>query len=114
MSYYSADGSLIDHERSACLADVGAAGYLAAVCITPTGDDVLWLVCCKELHNERPAHGEPDQPHEKLGRLPGNVRDRVWGDAILCGHPRRNGLLCRHRVKEPGQACGFHSARAAK
>jgi hypothetical protein len=101
-------GSLIDHERSACLCGAGAPDYVAAVCVTPAGDDVLWLVSKVELDSEHPVCGEANQRHEKLGRLPLVVRERIWGDSLRCGRPNRRGQPCGHRVAEPGDACGQH------
>jgi hypothetical protein len=106
-------GSLIDYERSACLCDAGAPEYLAAVCVTPTGDDVLWLVSQAALYEKHRRAGNPLQQHERLGRLPASVRDRIWGNSLRCGRPTSSGQPCRQRVKEPGQACGLHAARAA-
>jgi hypothetical protein len=100
--------SLIDHDRTACLCDVGAPDYLAAVCVTPDGEDVLWLVCKTELDAEDPRCGNANQRHEQLGRLPQTVRDRIWGDALRCGRPTATGKPCRQRVAEPGRSCGVH------
>jgi hypothetical protein len=101
-------GSLIDHERSACLCDAGAPDYLAAVCVNPDGQDVLWLVFKTELDAEHPRQGKANQLHEYTGRLPQVVRDRIWGDSLRCGRPRWDGKPCRQRVKEPGQPCSTH------
>ncbi|BDB42840.1 MULTISPECIES: hypothetical protein [Mycobacterium] len=106
-------GSLIDYERSACLCDVGAPDYLAAVCVTNAGDEVLWLVSKTALAGGRAQHGDPSQPHEGLGRLPATMRERIWGDSLRCGRPTSAGQPCRQRVKEPGLACGLHTAKAA-
>jgi hypothetical protein len=102
-------GSLIDFERSACLCDVGAPDYLAAVCIASDGDDVLWLVSKTELEAEDPRCGNANQRHEQLGRLPAAVRDRIWGDSLRCGRPTCSGLPCRIRVANPGDPCGTHA-----
>jgi hypothetical protein len=102
-------GSLVDNERSACLWDVGAPDFVAAVCVTPDGEDVLWLVSKTELDAEHPRCGRAEQPHEKLGRLPHTVRERIWGDSLRCGRPTAAGKPCRHRVKEPGQICDMHA-----
>ncbi|QZT60935.1 hypothetical protein [Mycolicibacterium austroafricanum] len=101
-------GAQIDSRRAACLCDVGAPNYVAAVCITDDGDEALWLVHKDELDSDNPAHGHADQPHERLGRLPLRWRERVWGDDLRCGRPRANGQPCRHRVKERGQSCAAH------
>jgi len=76
-------GSVIDPERSACLCDVGAPDYVAAVCVTPDGDDVLWLVSKSDLDTEDPVYGDANQRHEKLGRLPQVVRERIWPGSLL-------------------------------
>ncbi|ORA13575.1 hypothetical protein [Mycobacterium asiaticum] len=106
-------GSLIDYERAVCLCDVGAPDYLAAVCVTGAGDEVLWLVSRTALVEEHAQCGNPSQLHERLGRLPASVRERIWGDSLRCGRPTSAGQPCRQRVKEPGQACGLHTAKAA-
>jgi hypothetical protein len=101
--------ALIDYERSACLCDVGAPGYAIAVCVNDDGSDALWLVSVSELDSARPVHGDANQRHERVGRLPQNVRDRIWGDDLRCGRPRsKTGEPCRARVSEPGEACGVH------
>lgn len=105
-------GAYVDHERTACLCGDGLPGFWAAVCVTATGDDVLWLVSVDELDTERPRHGDANQPHEKLGRLPAGIRDRIL-PAPRCGRPTHAGTPCRHRVKATGDACGLHAARAA-
>jgi hypothetical protein len=100
--------SLLDRARSACLCDVGLPDYVAAVCVDVDGADRLWLVSETELEAEYARCGRADQPHEKLGRLPHAVRERIWGDTLRCGRPRSNGQPCRQRVKEPGQTCAAH------
>ena len=102
-------GSLIDNERSACLCDVGAPGYVAAVCVTPDGQDVLWLVRPELFERDDADLGDVDQSHEKLGRLPAHVRERIWGDALRCGRPTSSGRPCRIRVTNPGDPCGIHA-----
>lgn len=106
-------GSLVDSERSTCLCDVGAPDYIAAVCVTASGNDVLWLVSKAALQEDHPQCGDALQMHERLGRLPVTVRDRIWGGSLRCGRPTSSGQACRHRVKEPGLACGLHAAATA-
>lgn len=103
--------SVIDPRRSSCLRDVGASDYLAAVCVNPEGCDELWLISRTQLATEHPECGDPVQPHETIGRLPVRIRDRIWGDDLRCGWPRRNGRPCRHRVKSPGDVCNGHAAQ---
>lgn len=100
-------GSLIDNDRTACLCDVGAPDYVAAVCVTPTGDDVLWLVHRDELGREDAAIGSAVQPHEQLGRLPATWRRRINGDP-RCGAQRSNGQPCRMKVASEGDICKIH------
>lgn len=70
-------GALIDEQRSACLCQVGEPNYIAAVCITPAGEDALWLVSRRELDNEQPKWGDANQPHEQLAA----VCQDVYGSA---------------------------------
>lgn len=98
---------IIDARRLACLCDVGAPNYSAAVCVTATGDEVLWLVSRSELDSEHPAHGDANQPHEKLGRLPAGIRERV-SPAPRCGRPTAAGRPCRMKVANHGEACDVH------
>jgi hypothetical protein len=100
--------SLLDHDRSACLCDVGLPGYVAAVCVASSGEDRLWLVSETELGAQHARCGRAEQPHEMLGRLPQAVRERIWGDSLRCGRARSNGQPCRQRVKQPGQTCAAH------
>lgn len=108
------DGSaLVDWERSACLCEVGLAGYVLALSVTSDGENVAWLVCDAELLNgDKAAFGNADQPHEKLGRLPAAIRERILR-APRCGRPTRAGTPCRQRVKATGEPCGLHAAGAA-
>ncbi|BBY11000.1 hypothetical protein [Mycobacterium marseillense] len=100
--------ALVDHDRTACLCSDGLPGYWAAVCVTASGDDVLWLVCVDELDAEHPRHGNGDQPHEQPGRLPASWRRRILGDP-RCGAPTHNGRPCRMRVANHGDVCAVHS-----
>src|SRR5262245_13569110 len=99
---------LVDPHRTACLCDVGAPGYIATVAVAPDGGESLWLADTELLDHDADL-GNPNQRHEKLGRLPQPIRDRIWGDALRCGRPRSNGQPCRQRVAEPGHACSDHS-----
>lgn len=77
--------SAIDLDRAACLCDVGAPDYVAAVCITDTGDEVLWLVSKSELADsccdQHARAGNADQIHERLGPLPETIRRRLQAAA---------------------------------
>ncbi|VEG40442.1 Uncharacterised protein [Mycolicibacterium flavescens] len=102
--------ALVDWERSACLCDVGSAGYVIALCVTSTGEEVAWLVNEARMRNgETFKRDNGDQLHERLGRLPVAIRERV-SPAPRCGQPTRAGTPCRLRVKAMGQACGLHTA----
>lgn len=104
-------GSLIDWARSARLGDVGAAGYAAAVCVTTSGEDVLWLVSKVDWFSDHPRHGDASQPHEQLGPLPRRWRERVaWAAPFRCGRPTKSGRPCRLPVDQAGGACSFHRA----
>lgn len=105
--------SLIDWKKSACLCGDGLPDYVAAECVNQDGTTSFWLVSKEHLDAEDAPAGNPNQSHEKLGRLPGLVRDRIWGDRLRCGRPRYDGQPCRQRVKEPGQPCGQHSGKEA-
>lgn len=105
--------ALVDWERSACLCDVGLAGYVVALCVTTNGEEVAWLVNEAEMRNgENTRHGNGNQLHEKLGRLPAAIRERV-SPSPRCGRPTHAGRPCRLRVKAMGQACGLHTATVA-
>lgn len=98
-------GSLIDYERAASLCGAGQHEYFAAVCVADDGTELLWLVSKSELASDHPRAGDPNQPHEKLGRLPREVRERLW---LRCGQPCQKGRPCRARVGRPGAACHHH------
>lgn len=104
--------ALVDRERSACLCDVGAPGYTAAIAVTDDGRDSLWIVDEAELHAKHPRHGNGNQRHEQLGPLPAAVRERI-SPAPRCGRPTKaTGEPCRQRVSAPGEPCGWHSDRS--
>ncbi|EFG79556.1 hypothetical protein HMPREF0591_0533 [Mycobacterium parascrofulaceum ATCC BAA-614] len=105
--------ALVDWERSACLCDVGSAGYVLAVAVTSDGADTLWIVDDAELHAEHPRYGSADQLHEQLGPLSAALRERIW-PTPRCGRPTKGtGRPCRIVVSGPGEACGLHSNRQA-
>jgi hypothetical protein len=106
--------ALVDWERSACLCDVGLAGFVVAWSVTADGEDVAWLVNEAELLNgEKAQHGNANRPHEQLGPLPPRWRAAVQCAPYRCGRPRADGRPCRQSVKAPGRSCAWHSERAS-
>lgn len=105
--------SAVDWDRSTGLGEAGEPDYVAAVCVTDNGDTALWLVHLPDLGSAYAVHGEPHQPHERVGPLPRWLYDRIWNapceDGERCGRPRADGQPCRLRVSEAGAACCFHS-----
>ena len=104
--------SLVDYERTACLCDVGQPDYWAAVCVTASGGDVLWLVCKDELGAEHPRCGTADQPHDQIGPLPDRYRLGLQAVPIRCGRPTKSGAPCRTPVHQSGVACAWHRSGA--
>lgn len=106
-------GALIDYERTACLCSAGRPDYLAAVCVTASGNEVLWLVSVNELDAEHPRRGNGDQPHEQLGPLPIEFvrRFTISRRTHRCGRPTQAGRPCRIRVPAGGQACERHRTK---
>jgi len=109
-------GALIDWDRSVCLCDAGAPGYVVAVCVTRSGDDVLWIVNADELDADNPRTGNADQPHEQTGPLPLDYVRRLTiatrqghQRGHRCGRRTRSGTVCRSRVTDPGTACQWHT-----
>ena len=100
---------LVDWRRATCLCDVGAPDYVATVAVGVNGELTLWLVRKELLGQAGADHGNENPPHEKLGRLPQAVRDRIWGDSLRCGRPTSSGRPCRIRVANPGDPCGTHA-----
>lgn len=105
------DRPFFDPYRSAFLWDVGLPHFAAAVTVDADGHDKLWVLSAAAMDEDLPDVGDPDQPHEKLGRLPAAIRDRIWG-VFRCGRPTRSGQPCRIRVAESGGACGSHRDKA--
>lgn len=99
---------LIDSNRAAGLRDVGLPGHSAAVAINPDGSESLWIIDDKQVGKEGANHGNTGPRHELNGRLPAYVRERIWGDSLLCGRRRPNGQACRQRVSDPGASCRRH------
>lgn len=99
---------LLDETRSVHLCDQGACGYVAATALSSDGDEHFVLARCDGLDDPEAAYDYRcrDVAHEQIGRLPRNVRDRIWD--LRCGRPTRSGHPCQRRVAEPGQSCGMH------
>jgi hypothetical protein len=100
---------LIDPHRTVCLCDVGAPDYVLTVTVDANGEQTLWLARKDLIGRPDADHGNENPPHEKLGRLPHTVRERIWGESLRCGRPRWDGQPCRQRVADPGAACSSHS-----
>lgn len=89
---------ITDTRRSACLGDVGAPGWDAAVCLNDDdGTETLWLIA--------PEDGRPSgcacrccAPHEQ--GAPAH---------FPCAAIARHGGPCRNRVREPGGVCASHA-----
>lgn len=68
----------IDHERSACLCDVGCADYIAATVVSPDGEPRLILACRDEVGTDATYRIDcPDAPHEQTGPLPTEYTNRI-------------------------------------
>ncbi|MGB7508967.1 MAG: hypothetical protein WA965_26455, partial [Mycobacterium sp.] len=103
--------ALVDRERCASLDRDGLPGYTAAVCVTPDGEDVLWLVSEEHLDVTDAPHGQADQRHERTGPLNEDVRYRIWNHQ--CAALTRRGPRCRNWVpKSSGPLCPAHAAEA--
>lgn len=100
-------GPIADPDRWVCLCDVGAPDYAAAVTVDEYGTEQLWLVSMPQF-NTHCDHGNPNQEHERLGRLPGEWRERIWGELARCGRPTAKGRPCRHIANPPGEPCRMH------
>ena len=105
-----------DRDRSACLCGVGNPLGLAAVFVNGHGADEYWLIEDDNRSPDRHTFDAPQSratapPHEHLGRLPVEWRDRIWGNALRCGRRYVDGTACGHRVAEPGGACAVHVGR---
>jgi hypothetical protein len=102
-------GRVIDPARTVCLCDAGDTDYVATVAVDHEGAETYWLAHKELLGCDDADCGDENQPHEKLGRLPAAVRDRIWGDALRCGRPTASGRPCRIRVTNAGDPCGTHA-----
>jgi hypothetical protein len=101
--------ALMDMERTAFLYDVGAPDHAATIAVDAAGNERLWVVDLEQLNDADADVGNANQRHERLGRLPQAVRDRIWGDSLRCGRPTCSGRPCRIRVANPGDPCGTHA-----
>ena len=98
--------AIIDHWRSIPLGDAGLPNHILAPCVATDGSDQIWVIAAGR-NITTPIRGYPPQ-HELTGRLPGYLRDKIWGSQLRCGRPTVTGLACRLRVKNPGDVCKFH------
>lgn len=104
---------LVDTARSVRLCDVGMPGYTLAACVAADGSDQFWLVAAT-ANASNPRRNAGYQRHELVGRLPGYMRDRIWGSQLRCGRETSTGSPCRHRVKNPGDTCSLHARPARR
>jgi hypothetical protein len=108
----------LDPNRSACLCDVGAPGYLAATCIDADGSEHLVVACDAAVGTPagRWRAGGGDVPHEQLGALPIEFVRRltISRRTHRCGRPTQAGRPCRNRVPAEGDACDWHRTKAER
>ncbi|MDT5369269.1 MAG: hypothetical protein QOC62_3700 [Mycobacterium sp.] len=109
---------MIDDDRTACLCDVGAADYLAAVVVDSDGTPHMVLAECASI-------GHPDvrcdttcgsAVHEQLGPLPIEYVRRITISRRTqrCGRPTKTtGRPCRIEVTRIGEPCGLHREQPA-
>lgn len=86
-------------------------GFTAAVVVAADGSESLWVLKDETRHRfvvDGIGYGNARPTHERTGRLPAHIRDRLWGDSLRCGRRRWDGQACRHRVAEPGGTCSAH------
>jgi hypothetical protein len=94
--------------------DAGNDDRLAAA-IRSDGDTELWIIrpLCADCEDQA-VHGSVlSAPHERLGRLPLDYRDRL-GLRHRCGRTTSTGRPCRAIVPLRGMACGHHADRSQK
>ncbi|WP_139114195.1 MULTISPECIES: hypothetical protein [unclassified Gordonia (in: high G+C Gram-positive bacteria)] len=104
---------IIDPPTEIGLADVGLDGYTIAETVDRDGQRQAWIVARHHLadvddHRDVDHGAVEAPPHERLGPLPDDLRDRVAAVVLRCGRPTASGRPCRARVAEPGAACGAH------
>lgn len=113
----SGDGAnLLDNFRSACLCDVGAAKYVAAVAVAADGAEHLVLAQCSAVGDPTVRYDSTcrDIAHEQLGPLPIEFVRRltISRRTHRCGRPTQTGRPCRIRVQADGDACDWHRTKA--
>jgi hypothetical protein len=108
----SHESHLIDHDRTACLCDVGQTDYLAATVVTADGSAHLILAQRDAIGDERVRFDATcsDVDHEQLGALPLETVRRITisGRMNRCGRPTKSGAPCRTPVARPGDSCTWH------
>lgn len=113
------DSHQIDSARSACLCDVGAPGYVAAVAIAADGSQHLILGEVGCFGDERVRYDADctGVEHEQLGQLPlefvrritvSQRKFRCSPNTLRCGRPTKSGTPCRIAVMFEGEACAWH------
>lgn len=87
-------------------------GYAAAVCVTPDGRDVWWLLAHgnPEVEDDYGCSCEKCAPHEHPDHpLPPRIKQMLDRPTRpRCGRPRADGQPCRTPVGRPGAACRWH------
>lgn len=106
-------GPIIDNDRSAHLCDVGGPGYLVCVTVDSDGVEAMWVVDLDQHDRPDGVCGNPNQEHERVGRLPGGWRERIWGELARCGRPTAAGQPCRRMVSALGEPCTQHRDKPA-
>ena len=74
-------------------------GFFVHTLIGSEGGERLYVVNGDDVN--APCQGLPIPAHEQLGKLPLEVRARIWSSR--CGKPTRSGRPCRN-----GPSCRFH------
>lgn len=100
----------IDHDRSACLCDVGGPDYIAATMVGPDGER-RFVLCRRDAINDPVFTYDPlcaDATHERLGTLPHPWAARTQLAPLRCGRSTKTGHACRTPVSRPGDACAWH------
>lgn len=103
----------IDHQRTIKLDMSGLPGYLASVVIDVDGEEVLVLVREASLGTSAqayPADWRDVAPHERTGRLQGDLAPRC-GRTATTEHfnGRVTTGVCRRHVAVQGDTCEHHA-----